>query len=191
VLEAGQPIARGASEEPAAILGSMRILCAFALVLSALAAVAAGSAPAATPRLAVVDCDDAARAAAQPAGTLYGARLGLSWGTRARKLASSGNVNFPLYSRLPIFIRAGARAFTIQIAPAWRQKAGMAWDNRGDAKPPIAHGVRVIPCPSDQAGVWLAYPGGFYVERAACLPIVITIGARRYPARVPLGRACP
>ena len=68
----------------------------------------------------------------------------------------------------------------------------MAWDSRGDAQPAIAHGVRVLPCPGgDNASVWLAYPGGFYVAKPACLPIVITIGARRYRARVPLGRACP
>ena len=68
----------------------------------------------------------------------------------------------------------------------------MAWDNRGDARPRIARGVRVEPCPGgDKLSVWLAYPGGFYVARPACLPIVITIGAARYDALVPLGRACP
>jgi hypothetical protein len=67
----------------------------------------------------------------------------------------------------------------------------MAWDSRGDATPRIARGVRVVPCPGgDNASVWLAYPGAFYVEKPACLPLVITIGARRYTARVPLGRAC-
>ena len=153
---------------------------------------AAGSAPAATPRLAIVDCDDAARGVAQPGGKLYGARLGLSWGTRAKKLAPSQDASFPFWSKLPIFIRAGGRPFTIAIAPSWHERAGMAWDSRGDAQPAIAHGVRVLPCPGgDNASVWLAYPGGFYVARPACLPIVITIGARRYPARVPLGRACP
>jgi hypothetical protein len=163
-----------------------------ALIALALAGVAAGSAPAAAPRFAVVDCDDAARAVAQPSGTLYGARLGFSWGTRPKKLVLSQNANYPFTSKLPIFIRGGGRAFTIEISPTWHQPAGMAWDNRGDAKPAIAHGVRVVPCPGgDNAAVWLAYPGGFYVAKPACLPIVITIGAKRYPARVPLGRACP
>ncbi|MDP9258527.1 MAG: hypothetical protein M3Q31_18540 [Actinomycetota bacterium] len=168
----------------------MRI--ALALAAIALAGVAAGSAPAATPRLAIVNCDDAARSVAQPGGTLYGGRLGFSWGSRAKKLVLSQNASFPLWSKLPIFIRAGGRAFTIEIAPAWHERAGMAWDNRGDAKPAIAHGVRILPCPGgDNATVWLAYPGGFYVARPACLPIVITIGAKRYRARVPLGRGCP
>jgi hypothetical protein len=168
----------------------MRIACAAAFV--ALLTVAAGSAPAATPRLALVTCDDAGGSVATPGGTLYGKRLALSWGTRARKLSPIQNVRFPFSSSLPIFIRAGGRAFTIEIARAWHQPAGMAWDNRGDAKPRIAHGVRVEPCPGgDKLSVWLAYPGAFYVARPACLPIVITIDARRYRARVPLGRACP
>lgn len=168
----------------------MRIACA--LVVTALTALAAGSAPAATPRLAAVTCDDAARAVAQPGGALYGARLGFSWGSRAKKLSLSPNARFPFWSKLPIFIKAGGRPFTIEIAPTWHERAGMAWDNRGDAKPAIAHGVRILPCPGgDNASVWLAYPGGFYVARPACLPIVITIGATRYRARVPLGRACP
>jgi hypothetical protein len=168
----------------------MRI--ALALSAIALACVAAGTAPAATPRFAIVDCDDAGRATAQPTGTLYGGRLGLSWGTRARKLVLQQNARYPFTTRLPVFIRAGGAPFTIQIAPSWHRTAGMAWDNRGDAKPPIARGVRVLPCPGgDGQTVWLAYPGAFYVARPACLPIVITIGARRYRARVPLGRACP
>jgi len=52
----------------------MRIACA---ALVALLAVAAGTAPAATPRLATVDCDDAAGSVSQPGGTLYGQRLAL------------------------------------------------------------------------------------------------------------------
>jgi hypothetical protein len=168
----------------------MRIVCAAALV--ALLAVADGSVPAATPRLALVTCDDAAGSVSTPGGTLYGKRLALSWGTRATKLAPIQNVRFPFASSLPIYIRAGGRAFTIEIAPAWHQPAGMAWDKRGDAKPRIARAVRVEPCPGgDKLSVWLAYPGGFYVARPACLPIVITIGVRRYRARVPLGRGCP
>ena len=68
----------------------------------------------------------------------------------------------------------------------------MAWDRRGDAKPEIARGVRIVPCPGgDKLSVWLAYPGGFYVARPACVPLVITIGAMRYRTGVPLGRACP
>jgi hypothetical protein len=169
----------------------MRI--ALVLTAIALACVAAGSAPAATPpRLATVDCDDAARATAQPAGRLYGARLGLSWGTRARKLVLQQNARYPFVSKLPVFIRAGGLPFTIRIAASWHRAGGMAWDNRGDANPAIARGVRVLPCPGgDGQTVWLAYPGAFYVARPACLPIVITIGGRRYTARVPLGRACP
>ncbi|HET6173435.1 MAG TPA: hypothetical protein VFD90_12545 [Gaiellales bacterium] len=167
----------------------MRIACAWIVGLTVV--VAAGSAPAAAPRLASVTCDDAARSVAQPGGTLYGHRLAFSWGSRAKRLVPSANAHFPFWSRLPIFIRAGGSPFTIEIAPAWHETAGMAWDARGDAKPAIAHGVRVLPCPGgDEASVWLAYPGGFYVARPACLPIVITIGATRVQARVPLGRAC-
>ena len=110
----------------------MRI--ALAVIAIALASLAAGAAPAATPRLAIVDCDDAARSVAQPGGKLYGARLGFSWGARAKKLAPSQDASFPFWSKLPIFIRAGGRAFTIAIAPSWHERAGMAWDSRGDAQ---------------------------------------------------------
>jgi hypothetical protein len=153
--------------------------------------VAAGSAPAATPRLALVTCDDAGGSVVQPSGPLYGSRLALSRGSQVRRLSPFPNVRFPYSSSLPLFIRAGGRAFTIEIAAAWHERAGMAWDRRGDAKPKIARGVRVVPCPGgDKLSVWLAYPGGFYVARPACVPIVITIGAMRYRTRVPLGRAC-
>jgi len=166
----------------------LRLLLA---VLAAFAIVAAGSAPAATPRVAPVTCDDAGGSVGPPAGPLYGGRLALSWSAKPRKLVPFANVLFPYESRLPLFIRAGGRPFTIAIAPGWRGRAGMAWDRRGDAKPEIARAVRVVPCPGgDKLSVWLAYPGGFYVARPACLPLVITINGVRHRARVPLGRAC-
>jgi hypothetical protein len=170
----------------------MRILAGILTTLLTSVVVAAGSAPAAAPRLALVTCDDAGGSVAQPGRPLYGSRLGLSWGAKASKLSPFPNVRFPYSSRLPLFIRAGGRAFTIEIAATWHRPAGMAWDRRGDAKPKIARGVRVVPCPGgDKLSVWLAYPGGFYVARPACVPLVITIGTMRYRARVPLGRACP
>jgi hypothetical protein len=160
-------------------------------VLAACAIIAPDQAPAATPRVALVTCDDAGGSVGPPAGPLYGRRLALSWGAKARKLVPFANVRFPYESRLPLYIRAGGRPFTIAIAPAWRGRAGMAWDRRGDAKPQIARAVRVLPCPGgDKLSVWLAYPGGFYVARPACLPLVITINGVRHRTRVPLGRAC-
>jgi hypothetical protein len=169
----------------------MRIAAGILATLVTSALVAAGSAPAAAPRLALVTCDDASGSVVQPRGPLYGSRLALSWGSKVRKLSPFPNVRFPYSSSLPLFIRAGGRAFTIEIAPTWHGRAGMAWDRRGDAKPKIARGVRVVPCPGgDKLSVWLAYPGGFYVARPACVPIVIAIGSMRYRTSVPLGRAC-
>ena len=71
----------------------------------------------------------------------------------------------------------------------------MAWDRRGDAKPKIARGVRVVPCPGgDKLSVWLAYPGGFYVARPALRPdrdrdrIRALSNARAARPRLPLKR---
>ena len=61
---------------------------------------------------------------AQPGGTLYGQRLALSWGSRARKLVRYDDVHYPYRIKLPIFIRAGGRAFTIEVPPTWHQPAG-------------------------------------------------------------------
>jgi hypothetical protein len=170
----------------------MRILAGILATLLTSVVAAAGSAPAAAPRLALVTCDDAGGSVAQPGRRLYSSRLALSWDTKARKLSPFRNVRFRYSSSLPLFIRAGGRAFTIEVAATWHGSAGMAWDRRGDAKPKIARGVRIVPCPGgDKLSVWLAYPGGFYVARPACVPIVITIGAMRYRTGVPLGRACP
>ena len=85
----------------------------------AVAALAAGTAPAATPRLAIVDCDDAAARSSQPGGKLYGARLGFSWGRARRSSRRRRTRSLPFWSKLPIFMRAGGRAFTIAIAPSW------------------------------------------------------------------------
>ena len=189
LLETGQPSSRRRPARVLQILDGMRIACA--TLVTALVVVAAGSAPAATPRLALVTCDDAARSVAQPGGTLYGGRLEVLVGLACEARALARSPAFPYWSKLPIFIRAGGRPFTIEIAPTWRGARNGLGQARGREAGDRAWRA-VVPCPGgDRSSVWLAYPGGFYVERPACVPIVITIGAKRYRARVPLGRACP
>lgn len=102
----------------------MRILAGILATLLTSVVAAAGSAPAAAPRLALVTCDDAGGSVAQPGRRLYSSRLALSWDTKARKLSPFRNVGFPYSSSLPLFIRAGGRAFTIEIAATWHGSRG-------------------------------------------------------------------
>ena len=135
---------------------------------------------------------------AAPAGTLYGARLGLSWGTHATQARRSrARPICPYSSEAPaLHPRQAGRAFTIA------GRAGVAQGRRhGVGRPRRRRSRRsravCASCPAREATrrrVWLAYPGGFYVARPACLPLVITIGAKRYRVartarpRLPLSR---
>ena len=83
-------------------------------------------------------------------------------------------------------IRAGAPQVTISVPPAWRERAAITWGNTGAVSV-----LRVASCPAYLPN-WNAYAGGFLLgSRAACVPLVIRVGARTTTARFGVGRRCP
>ena len=52
--------------------------------------------------------------------------------------------------------------------------------------------VRVRGCTTrDPSKAWLAYPGGFWVARPACVSLVVVAGARQVAVPIGVGAACP
>jgi hypothetical protein len=164
------------------------------VTITLVALLAAGTAGASGQRLGVVTCADGVATVAKlgPHPTVIGGRLaGLTLRSprSMAQIAPTGDPVYAYFSKIAIIVRAGTAPFTIKLAPSWRARAGMEWDNTSGHV--ISDGVRVVPCAhGDDNGVWVAYPGGFYVAGPVCLPIEITMGAQRTTRRIPLGVAC-
>jgi hypothetical protein len=85
-----------------------------------------------------------------------------------------------------LVVRARAAAVTVTVPRAWRGRAAMTWGNRGG---PVSS-LRIASC-AGPTTVGHAYTGGFYLRaRAACVPILFMVGARRATVHFGLGRRC-
>jgi hypothetical protein len=85
-----------------------------------------------------------------------------------------------------LVVRAGARPVTVSLAPAWRDRAAIAWGNAGHG--PFSS-IRVARCSRGSGGY--AYAGGFFLRASsACLPLVFHVGSRSQTVRFGVGRRC-
>jgi hypothetical protein len=85
-----------------------------------------------------------------------------------------------------LLVRAGTE-FSIAVPKKWRGRMAIGW---GEPPKPSAH-VAVDRCKSLGLGKWIAYPGGYWVDRPACAPLVVTAGEERRVVHVGLGATCP
>ncbi|HSC03091.1 MAG TPA: hypothetical protein VLC49_07220 [Solirubrobacteraceae bacterium] len=93
-----------------------------------------------------------------------------------------------LFAKTGLLIRTGTK-FELVIPPAWAGRLWIGWAN-GPARPGPGLLVNCHPYPADRSG-WLAYPGGFWLRRPACVPLLIKTGARSRRVQVGLGTPCP
>lgn len=82
-------------------------------------------------------------------------------------------------------IRAGS-TLTLTVPDAWRGRLAIGWGS--PAQP--SEQVTIDGCRYAR-GKWLAYAGGYWVDRPACVPLVVSSGARRTTVHIPLGEDCP
>ncbi|SDO25745.1 hypothetical protein SAMN04515671_0330 [Nakamurella panacisegetis] len=92
-----------------------------------------------------------------------------------------------LFAKTGLLVRAGA-SLTIGIGPGFADRARIGW-----GVSPIAAELTVTDCqdPARPEGTWLAYAGGYYVDRPMCLPILITTGRRSAQVSIGVGTTCP
>jgi len=84
-----------------------------------------------------------------------------------------------------IVIRAGS-TLTLTVPHAWQGRLAIGWGS--PAQP--SEQVTVDNCTS--AGMkWLAYAGGYWVDKVACVPLIVESGGRRKTVHVALGEPCP
>ena len=118
---------------------------------------------------------------------LYG-RVGLLTG-RASQAVRSGDPkpSRKLFAKQRLVIQPGT-TFELIVPAAWTSRLSIGWGNPGT---PTTH-LWVTSCPSKKPGArWLAYAGGFWIAKAACVPLVVKTATAQRTVHIGVGAACP
>jgi hypothetical protein len=94
----------------------------------------------------------------------------------------------PYFAKYPLFVRAGSEPVELFVPSGWRTRFAVGWGNHGSYEAAI---VKVNACPRSALGPWLGYPGGYYLRRPACVPLIVRVGAKRTRVRIGIGKQCP
>ena len=161
-----------------------------ALISTLLLALAAGGAqPAPTLATAAVPCRDIIGRVGS--GRLGGYRVVLGVvsvpAAYLPQIVESRDPRWPYWRKAGLVVRAGAPPVTVTVPRRWRSRVSIGWGNSDDA----GSAVRIASCRQHGSKPWNAYAGGFSLRvAAACVPLVITVGARSTVVRFGLGRRC-
>jgi len=103
------------------------------------------------------------------------------------QVVPTGETPWAYWRKAGLVVRAGGRAVSISVPPAWRGRAGIAWGNGSNG---VFDSLRIASCPGP-AGRGFAYAGGFYLRsESACVPLVFRVGTRTETVRFGIGRRC-
>lgn len=91
-----------------------------------------------------------------------------------------------LFAKTGLVIRPGTTFELIVPAPV-ASRLSIGWGAPGTP----SRRVVVSHCASPGGGGWLAYPGGYWVDRPACVPIIVRAGGKQQQVHIGLGTACP
>jgi len=100
-------------------------------------------------------------------------------------LSGDGNAALRLFAKTGLIIRPGTE-FELIVPARFTSRVSIGW---GDPGTP-SHLVVVDNC-LNPGGGWLAYPGGYWIDHPACVPIIVRAGSRQQQVRIGVGRACP
>jgi hypothetical protein len=93
-----------------------------------------------------------------------------------------------LWAKQGLEVLAGSTV-ELTLTPAVRDHAWIGWGSPARRSPTQRLANCARPGCAHDCG-WLAFAGGYWVERPMCLPIVVRSGDRESTARVPVGAAC-
>jgi hypothetical protein len=90
-----------------------------------------------------------------------------------------------LFAKTGLVIRAGT-SFDLIVPDGTALAVGWGSGPTGPSRR-----LHVPACPSAGGAGWLAYAGGYWTERPACLPLIVAAGGRKQQVHIGVGTACP
>jgi len=95
-----------------------------------------------------------------------------------------------LFAKTGLLIKPGA-TFELVVPAALRRRMALGWGNADEGAPSGRMIVGGCGRGETTGAKWLAYAGGYYVSRPACLPLVVVAARRRRTVRIGVGAPCP
>jgi hypothetical protein len=95
---------------------------------------------------------------------------------------------FEYFSKTGLLVRTGKGSAELRILRGEHGRLALAWGNTGHGGL-ASRGFRVGPCPGGIG--YIAFPGGFYVDRPHCARLIVRVRGHDHTARVGVGAACP
>ncbi len=92
-----------------------------------------------------------------------------------------------LFAKTGLLIKPGA-TFDLVVPDEFTKRLGIGWAN-GPAIP--ASSLAVMSCPNPKGSGWLAYPGGYWIDRPTCVPLIVKASGKEQRVHIGLGTACP
>lgn len=97
---------------------------------------------------------------------------------------SGGAESERLFAKTGLVVKAGA---TFDLIVPDGTTLGIGWGS-GPTTP--SRRLHIPACPSAGGDGWLAYPGGYWTNRPACVPLIVAAGGREQQVRIGLGTPC-
>jgi hypothetical protein len=101
-------------------------------------------------------------------------------------LSGDGNGPLRLFAKTGLFFRPGTK-FELIVPARFASRLRIGWGAPG--KP--SRIAEVSNCANPGGGGWLAIPGGYWIDRPACVPIIVRVGGKQQQVYIGVGKACP
>lgn len=93
-----------------------------------------------------------------------------------------------LFAKHGLSVRAGASVDLSIVDPTGGQ-ARMGWGNANEVEPGAHLSVRA--CPAAGSSDWLSFAGGYYLDRPACITLIVRTAQAQAQVRIGVGTPCP
>jgi hypothetical protein len=168
----------------------------FAAVVVVGSAVPAGADTTRVTRSATLDCRDPIGGYIDPPAGYrrFGDQVALVTSRASDRAMQAAPYDDPLaapfayFSKTGLLVRTGKGSAELRILRGEHGRLALGWGNTGRGR--LASRVfRVGPCPGGIG--YIAFPGGFYVDRPHCVRLIVRVRGRDHTARIGVGAACP
>lgn len=92
-----------------------------------------------------------------------------------------------LFAKTGLVIKTGVM-FDLVVPSLRSNRVGIGWG--GNPSTPSRR-LAVTNCADTEGTGWLAYPGGYWIDHVACIPLTIRSGGKEQSVAIGLGTPCP
>jgi hypothetical protein len=102
--------------------------------------------------------------------------------------SAGGTAPHRLFAKTGLLVHTG-RESTLTVPEGWAAHVSIAWGNHAAEWTTSLH-IPACPEPHSGSGQWLAFPGGFSLDKAACVPLEVRAGGKTTTIYVSVGAHC-